>query len=285
MHRRTTRRLAALPLAVLLLFAACGDDDSGDDTASGATSTTEADDTSTTTEGEGGETGAYCDAELALETLGEPDIDFEAMSPEEQAEAAKQYAAESLRPAADEVLALAPSELEENFAVLDEALTEVENTGDFSQLESPEFMAAQQAVHEYDLESCGWESIAVTAIDYGFQGIPTSVPSGETISFEFTNATTREESHELVILKKNEGVTQSAAELLELPEEEAMTKAQFINATFAEPGGESYVVVDDLEAGDYFAACFIPTGATEENEAGTGPPHFMQGMVVEFSVE
>lgn len=284
MHRSTLRRVAALAIAALTLLAACGDDDDNEE-ASGGTTTTEADDTSSTTEaeGDGGDVEAYCDAELTLETTPEPDIDFEALSPEEQAEAAKQFASENMRPAADAVLEVAPPELEEHFAVLDAALTEVEETGDFSQFESPEFTEAQAAVHEYDLENCGWESVEVTAIDYGFEGIPTTVPTG-VVSFEFTNESEHEEMHELALMRKNDGTTESAQELLELPEEEAMQKVTFVGATFAEPGGSAYTVTQ-LETGDYIAICFIPTGSSDENPEGTGPPHFVQGMVTEFTVE
>jgi uncharacterized cupredoxin-like copper-binding protein len=281
---RTTprrRRMVAPVLIALAVgsLAACGDDDETSDSASG--------DTSTTTVADDGAAGSdvqtYCDAELALETVGEPDIDFEAMTPEEQADAAKSFASETLRPVADEVLAAAPDELDEHFAVLDAALTEVETTGDFSQFEGEEFITAEAAVHAFDLENCGWESVDASGIDYGFQGIPTSVPAG-VVSFEFTNDSTHGEAHEFVVFKKNDGVTQSATELLQLPEEEAMTMASFTAATFAPPGESAYTVTE-LEAGDYFVACFIPVGATEENQEGTGPPHFMQGMVTEFSVE
>ena len=73
-------------------------------------------------------------------------------------------------------------------------------------------------------------------------------------------------------------------ELLALPEEEAMAKVDMVAAVFAPPGDESYSVAD-LEAGDYAMVCFIPTGASEENPEGTGPPHFIQGMLAEFTVE
>jgi hypothetical protein len=138
-------------------------------------------------------------------------------------------------------------------------------------------------VHEYDLANCGWESVEVTGIDYAFEGVPSTVPAG-TVSFDFTNETTHEEAHEFVVFKKNDGVTQSATELLQLPEEEAMTNVEFVAAAFAEPGGSDYALAE-VEPGDYFVACFIPVGSTEENPEGSGPPHFMEGMVAEFTVE
>lgn len=268
MFRTTPRRLAAISIAALCLLAACGDDD---------------DTTGVAAEEEDGELAAYCDAAFALETVAEPEIDFDAMSPEEQAEAAKEFATETLRPAADELIANAPEELAEDIEVLDSSLTEVEETGDFSVLESDEFKAAEANAHEHDLANCGWEAVEVNAIDYAFEGFPSTMEAGK-ISLEFTNDSEHEEFHELALFKKNDGVTESATELLELPEEEAETMAEFVAGTFAPPG-ESNFAVTELEAGDYFVACFIPVGATEENEEGTGPPHFVQGMVAEFSVE
>jgi hypothetical protein len=290
---RTTarsRRFVAPVLVALAIgsLAACGDDD--DET------TTAADETTTTTEAEeadGGDTGddgaaegdlaAYCDAALAIEVVPEPEIDFESLSPEEQAEAAKQFAAENLVPLAEELQAVAPEEVAEQVAAGVAAVNEVAETGDFAAFENPETDAALTELHAFDLENCGWESIDASGIDYGFQGVPATVPAGP-VSFEFTNDSTHQEAHEFVVFKKNEGVTQSATELLQLPEEEAMTMASFVSATFAPPGESDYTVTE-LEPGDYFVACFIPVGSTEENPEGSGPPHFMEGMVTEFSVE
>ncbi|MDQ3738852.1 MAG: hypothetical protein M3337_06760, partial [Actinomycetota bacterium] len=99
------------------------------------------------------------------------------------------------------------------------------------------------------------------------------------------------EVHEIILIRRNDDVTESFDELLALPEEEAMSKTTFAGAAFADPGEEGQAVVN-LEAGEYIALCFIPEGTTPEVMAemetgGTEPqgqPHFMKGMQHEFTV-
>lgn len=55
--------------------------------------------------------------------------------------------------------------------------------------------------------------------------------------------------------------------------------AEFVTATFAEPGDEGSALVT-LEPGDYAMVCFVPVGGGED-----GPPHFTEGMLHEFTVE
>ncbi len=268
-----TRRhpwLAAPALALLLLgLSACGEDsDSNEDAgnaAEGTTTTTEADDTE-----------AYCEATLAIETVPEPDIDFESMSPEQQAEAAKTYASDTLVPLADEVVATAPAEVEEEVETLAAVVDDIATTGNFEAFEEPEVQQAEANLHAYDLNNCGWEQVDVRGIDYAYEGLPRELATGPT-SFEFENASTEEE-HEIGIVRFNDGVTISVEELLQLPEEESESMVTFLGATFAPPGESDYTVLD-LEPGRYGVACFIPVGGEE-----TGAPHFTEGMFAEFEV-
>jgi hypothetical protein len=295
MNTRTRALVARMLLALALLAgaAACGgDDEESTDSGSETTETTAADEGDAAEEGDAGEEGeeaagegdveAYCETVLKIETVGEPDIDFEAMSPEEQAAAAKEFANEELVPLTEEIEPLVPEEIREDADILIETIRKLGETGDFSAFEGEEFNAASQRVHEFDLESCGWEQQQVTAVDYEFQGIDDTVPAGP-VSFDLTNESDAE-AHELVLFRKNDDTTETFEELLQLPQEEAETKVTFIASTFAPPGEEAYVVAD-LEPGDYGAVCFIPIGATEENREGSGPPHFTQGMFSEFTVE
>ena len=145
------------------------------------------------------------------------------------------------------------------------------------------------------------ETIEVTGIDYAFEGIPTTVEAGT--EFTFTNGSEKE-AHEMVLVKIKDGETRSVQELLELPEEESEKVTEFKGVAVApEPGGEGQVVDGELVAdvpGRYVALCFIQVGADpvklqeamENPEAGppaedpnAGPPHFVQGMVQEFTVE
>jgi len=55
-------------------------------------------------------------------------------------------------------------------------------------------------------------AITVTAVDYQFTGMPTSVPVGTTLTLQNSGT----EVHEMVVIMKNPGVTQSWDELLQM---------------------------------------------------------------------
>jgi hypothetical protein len=266
--------LAGLAVAGLLA-AGCGDDD---DTASSAATTS--DDAAAAGASTG--TDAYCDAALAIETAAEPDIDFATATEEEIAEASKTFAVETMRPLADDLLAAAPPELPVDLQVQSDALDLVAETGAFSAFETPEVVAASEATHAYDLETCGWATVGVDAADYSFAGLPDQLDAG-VVSFELTNGGT--EVHEMVLLRKNDGVTESFDELLTLPEEEAMEKVTMVGLAGPVPPGEAGYAVVDLDAGEYLAACFIPVGTLSfDGPPPEGPPHMMQGMVHRLTV-
>jgi hypothetical protein len=99
------------------------------------------------------------------------------------------------------------------------------------------------------------------------------------------------EAHEMFVFRFNDDVDLSAAEVVALPEEEAMTKVTPIGGGFALPGATGYVVADLSEPGRYGMACFIPQGATPDKlealESGAetgGAPHHTLGMAAEFEV-
>lgn len=255
-----TARWSISALAVLALgtgLTACGDDDDNDEA-----------------------TATYCEKTLEIETIGEPDVDFESASEEEIAAAAKTFANDQLLPLADEIKANAPDEVSDDIDTLHAAVVELGETGDFETAFGDEVEAASDRVHEYDLGACDWQQVDVTAKDYAFEGIDDELDAGAT-SFEFTND--GKESHELVLLRKNEGVTETFDQLLELPEDQARSKVTGTGGTGGDPGDQDYLVAD-LKAGEYLAICFIPVGTTGEDTEGDGPPHFTKGMKREFTV-
>jgi hypothetical protein len=266
-------------VALVLSVAACGDDDNS------ATATSAS---PTTTEGAASEFKEYCEASLAIETAPEPDIDFDALTPEQAAEAAKKFATD-LKPLADRVEAAAPADIEADIATQVKTLDATIATGDFSGFEAPEFEAAEAKVHAFDLENCGWAQSEVSMADYSFQGLEDTYEAGP-VSFDVTNE--GKEMHEFILLRKNDGVTETFDQLLELPQDQAEQKTTAVGSAFAEPGGTDYAVAE-LEPGDYLAICFVPVGLTPEaaqaaETSGTepsGPPHFTEGMRAEFTVE
>jgi len=266
--RRLTGVAAVLVLAMGL--AACGDDD--DDAGEAATSTTAA----------AAEFAEYCEESLALETVAEPDIDFESLSEAELAAELKKFATEDLKPLADRLRDSVPAAIASDAQVLFAALDKIVATGDGGAFDTPEVQAAGARVHDFDLANCGWGSADVTAADYAFQGLPATFEAGPT-SFDLTNA--GQELHELVILKKKDGVTESYDEILALDQEEGQSKVDRVGTAFVAQGDTDYVVAD-LEAGDYLVACFIPVGLTSEDTAPpeNSPPHFTRGMKAEFKV-
>ena len=279
-------RTSSVVIGATLVLAACGD--SADD---GAGSTAPTPTTSTAADAAAGDVETYCEKSLEIETAPEPDVDFRSASEEEIAAAIKQAATETYLPLAQEIQAVAPEDVRADIDTLVAAVEQVAATGDFEgAFETPEVSAAEERLHAFDLDACGWEPVDVTAIDYAFQGVERTYEPGP-VSFEFTNKGS--ELHELALFKKNEGVSESFADIFGGEQAEAMEKVTSLGGTFAEPGAADYDVAN-LEAGDYALVCFIPVGTTPEavtaaEESGEepegGPPHFTQGMLAEFTVE
>jgi hypothetical protein len=247
-HRTTrTRRLAlglALPLA--LLAAACGDDD---DTASGATTPPA---TKVSTEA--------CDALVGLSgaLAGDPS---------------------AAGPTLEAFESTAPEEVADDATAIVAGYQEMLDGGDPSALGSDEFLAASADVADVYFTGCDTTAeLDVAGIDYGFEGLPAELDAGR-VAIRFTNATEHDEPHEMVLFRRLPGTDEPVEELLALPEEESMKKLALAGVVFADAPGSQAMSMLDLEAGEYIALCFIPTGGGED-----GPPHFLSGMVAELTV-
>jgi plastocyanin len=137
----------------------------------------------------------------------------------------------------------------------------------------------------------------VTAHDYYFEGLPTSVPLGTELAFTNEGA----EFHELALARKNDGVTETWEELLALPEEESLAKVTVMAPLFADAGAAAEGTILLEQEGEYLAICFIPQGTSGTIELpdpnaspdpnapapaglGEGAPHFLLGMRQEFIV-
>jgi hypothetical protein len=279
MHRTTgTRGLGRWSLggAALVMAAAltgCGSD--GDSGGSGGEA--EASETAAAAD-----PAAFCEAAVDAEgaiAMGPP-VDFETATPEEIQTALQEFGAE-IEPTLAEAEDTAPDEVRDDVTTLTGLIRQVLETGDDTVFEQPEYTEADAAIDEYMLAECGYEHIEATGVDYEYEGIPASIPSG-VVAITFHNE--GKELHEIGVARINDDVTQSVEEVLALPPEQSETMFTFTGAAFAEPGGSDTVFLRLEEAGRYGAACFVPQGTTHDTE-GTGPPHFTLGMFAEFSVE
>jgi hypothetical protein len=243
-------------LVALLALGACGDDDAPSTEAAGQTATTT----------EPGLEADTCDAATAFTAtlFGGP----------EGGPAAAEYTATAILPALDALAAVAPDDLAAPVAALQDAAQAASDAGEAVD-ETPELGEALNAVSAAVHDGCELTAIDATAIDYGYQGIPATVPAGPA-SIALTNEGTEE--HEIVVFRRNDGVTAGVEELLALPEAEAESMFAFTTATGGAPGETRYAPAE-LEPGSYFAVCFVSLGGAED-----GPPHFTEGMIAEFDV-
>ncbi len=246
------KRAFAVFVALALVVTACGDDDEATD---GDTSA-ETDDTS---EGPGeGEQAAdgedFCGAYQEL-LAGDP-------TPED------------IR----EVAVVAP---EEGKAPLEELAAgfEADSEGFF---ETEEFQDAFAQIGDVANEECADDSFDVTAVEYEFEGMPSDL-SPATYGVNLINE--GEEFHEITVFRKADGVTASFDEIFAVDDPEQIDQSQLeeIGGTFAPPGGRGGALFE-LTEGEYIAVCFVPVGATPENEEADGQPHYTQGMQAQFSV-
>lgn len=242
---------AGLALAVLVGLAACGDDD-------------EAADDPVAESDAGTGTGAGSDGDLAISaTACDAYLGFSQALVGDPA---------ALEPAATELAAVVP----EGLAATVTTIADTMSSDDPEAMNSPEFAQASEELGAAVYDGCDSAQLDVTGVDFGFEGLPDEVEAGR-VAIRFTNGTSAEEPHELVLFKRNEGTTESVEDLLALPQEEAMSKLSMAGVTFAMTPGGSSVTMTELEAGEYIAVCMLPTG-------GDGPPHAMAGMTAEFTV-
>jgi hypothetical protein len=282
--RRRPRRYGVIAAiaALALVAAACGDDD--DDNGNGAAETT--------APAETGDLAAFCEdyVVLAKASFGPPDpsVDAEATAqrlqdnaPPEIADDVDDFVAALQEMGGEEGgEAPGPDDTATDDTATDDTGTDAEEGGEEDGPPPEEFITSSMAVGRYAAENCADDQIEVTAINYEYEGIPETLTAGE---YGWLLDNEADEWHEIILVKRAEGATQSFEELLELPEEEAFQYIEIFGGAFAGPG-ESSGVVTELVPGDYVAICFIPVGTTSLDFEGEGPPHFTEGMLHEFTV-
>jgi hypothetical protein len=264
---RTLQRVGAGLFALTLFagLAACGDDDGGG-----------SDDTTADTEavGDGEQAGAddaFCTSLVEFNSaVLASEIDDSSSEDDIVA------TGEELAPIFDEVATNAPEDLAAQADTLKGYIDPLLE-GDAEAFNSDATFEEYTAFVSDAVDACGFETVAVTGVDYAFEGVPDTIAAG-TVAFEFTNASESEE-HEMLVIRKADGVAESFDEIVQMSEEESESLVEFKAAAFAPPGGSSGTLAE-LTPGDYAMICFIPVGGAED-----GPPHFAEGMIHEFAVE
>jgi len=272
MTRSRTIRFVLALAAVALLAAGCASD--GDDGSEEGSADTAAEATTTTAD----TTAEFCEASetINLRVTEGPDLDF-ATATEAEIGAAFVALLDGLSADIETLAASAPDEIAGDVTTITETIDEAVTAEDPSGLESEEFDAATTAVFETSTETCEWTPADVTGVDHAFEGLPATLAPGLT-AVTFSND--GEEAHEMVVFTKGDGVTESFDDLLALPEEEVGDKVVPVGGVSPIEPGTNDTALFDLEAGEYMAICFLPVGGGED-----GPPHFLEGMKSEFTVE
>lgn len=133
--------------------------------------------------------------------------------------------------------------------------------------------------------------VDVVGTDYAFSEFPAEFTGP--VTFAFRNE--GQELHEMVVVRKKDGVTESFEELLALPEDQSLAKVDFLGATLAEAGQTAPDMITADAPGSYLMVCFIPQGTTAmpsidpaasgpPEGLGDGPPHVTLGMQREFAI-
>jgi hypothetical protein len=133
--------------------------------------------------------------------------------------------------------------------------------------------------------------VDVVGRDYAYEGVEASYDGPATFAFRNEG----EEIHEMVVVRKNDGVTESFEELLALPEDQSLAKVSIVGVAMAAQGETAPDFVTADQPGEYLMVCFIPQGTTAipsqapdasgpPEGLGDGPPHFTLGMQQTFTI-
>ena len=192
--------------------------------------------------------------------------------PEEERKALVGQLAGRLVLLSTELSETAPRAARDDAEALVDRYREVVKSRDSAGFTIQELTSARSRLHEFDLENCKLTRIEVGGKDFAFEGLENTYRPNS-YSFEFENAGA--EAHEMVLLRKNDGVTEPFVDLLGMPREELLQRVSQEGGAFADKGSSNFTLAT-LRPGDYAVACLIP--------AGDGEPHFKKGMLTEFLV-
>ncbi|MCA1677263.1 MAG: hypothetical protein LC799_35490, partial [Actinobacteria bacterium] len=104
-----------------------------------------------------GDTAAFCDATVDLESAlsSGPDIDFDTATPEQKQAALQEYS-RKVEPHVVKAEQNAPAEVSQDAKTAARLTRQLLTTGDYSALESPQFMTANNNIDRFMLGNCGF---------------------------------------------------------------------------------------------------------------------------------
>ena len=143
----------------------------------------------------------------------------------------------------------------------------------------PNFGQNFSTLQQYRFNSCGYQQLDVTGIEYEFQGLPRTLPAGN-VAIRFTDNGAELHELDLVRVKSKD----SAKKVAGMSEKDLAQKTETVANTFVTQGQTSYTIADLSKPGRYVAICHLPVGSTSEQaaeEAGhehDAKTHAQQGM-------
>lgn len=169
----------------------------------------------------------------------------------------------------DKVIAVAPAAILQPLNDLKALVAQKGNKA----FESEAGAALLTKIDGYFYDNCSGTQMPVTAIDYEFQGVPTTLKAG-LLKLKLTNNAPKED-HEMALFKLQPGVDSvDLSKVFKLSDKKAAKFIDFESGTFAHaPAGQTTYSIGQVTPGKYIYACFLPQGGKDK-----GKPHFLLGM-------
>ena len=165
----------------------------------------------------------------------------------------------------------------------DDAAVGADDTSETTEAEGHDMPTEGAGGGSAEVNPCGEgaTAVTVTAKDYEFEGSDV-LAAGGTFAVTLENEGT--ELHELVVQVIDPSEKRSIEEMVQ--GEEPPDTVTPVGFGIACPGESTVFNADVTKPGRYVALCFVPVGTTPEaTSEPEGPPHAMQGMVLEFEVK
>jgi len=218
-----------------------------------------------------GENAQVCQNLLAVDSVPVPDT-----GPAANPTANSAYGT-AVGPVLSAALATAPDELATHLEVLVPVIAATEK-GASLPVDDPTVLTAIAGYESWAHAFCGFSNVDVMAMDYEFEGVPTTVAAGPT-SFAVMNHSEKGEFHVAALGRVRPGQEVDLKELVDTPIEQLGQRLDLLPNTAAAAAGQTAGVLVDLAPGHYFLLC---SSQSEENDPTTG--HLYKGMLAEFDV-